>query len=157
MTNDNQALRKHLLAMLRKNHAHLSFDDAVADWPAKLRGVKPPGVPYTAWQLLEHLRIALWDILEFSRNAKHVSPKFPKGYWPAEEVPPSADAWDKSIAAYRTHQEEVIKLAEDSATDLFARIPWGTGQTILREVLVVADHAAYHIGQLVLLRRMLGK
>ena len=156
MTSENQALRKHLLAMLRKNNAHLSFDDAVADWPEQLRGAKPPGVPYTAWQLLEHLRIALWDILEFSRNAKHVSPDFPAGYWPVAEAPPSAHAWDKSIAAYRAHEKEVIKLAEDSATDLFAKIPWGTGQTILREVLVVADHASYHVGQLMLLRKMLG-
>jgi hypothetical protein len=155
MTSENRMLRNHLLAMLRKNHAHLSFDDAVADWPAKLRGVKPEGAPYTAWQLLEHLRIALWDILEFSRDAKHVSPKFPEGYWPAEEAPPTADAWDKSIAAYRAHEKEMIHLAEDPATDLFARIPWGTGQTLLREVLVVADHASYHVGQLVLLRKIL--
>ena len=114
------------------------------------------GAPHTAWQLLEHLRIAQWDILEFSRNAEHISPEFPTGYWPATETPPTPDAWDQSIAAYRADHAAMMKLAEDPATDLFSRIPWGEGQTLLREALLVADHAAYHVGQLVMLRRMQG-
>ncbi len=153
---ENRALRAHLVYMLGENGSHLPFDKVVADWPARLRGVQPVGAAHTAWQLLEHLRIAQWDILEFSRDAKHVSPEFPAGYWPATAEPPDTGAWDKSIAAFRAHHAEMVKLVKDPATDLFARIPWGDGQTILREALVSADHASYHVGQLVLLRRMLG-
>ena len=155
MTNEDRALREHLIARLREKQAHLGFDAAVADWPAALRGVKPQGAPHTAWQLLEHLRIAQWDILEFSRDAKHISPKFPEGYWPKADAPPAPDAWDKSIAAYRADHAAMIKLVDNASTELFKRLPWGKGQTVLREAMVVADHAAYHIGQLVLLRRML--
>ena len=151
-----QALREHLVYLLEEGGAHLGFDEAVADWPAKLRGVRPAGAEHTAWQLVEHLRIAQWDILEFSRNGKHVSPQFPAGYWPATAEVPDDGAWDASIAAYRADHAAMVKLVKNPATDLFARIPWGDGQTILREALLAADHAAYHIGQLVLLRRMLG-
>ena len=152
----DQALREHLLYLLRGGGAHLGFDEVIADWPAKLRGVKPPGAQHTGWQLLEHMRIAQWDILEFSRNAKHVSPEFPAGYWPATETPPEKGAWEKSLAAFRADLKAMTKLIADAHTDLCARIPWGEGQTALREALLVADHNAYHLGQLVMLRRMLG-
>jgi hypothetical protein len=152
----DKALREHLLYLLKDGGAHLNFDAAVADLPANLRGAKVPGVPHTAWRLLEHLRICQWDILEFSRNPKHVSPQFPEGYWPAGDAPPDAAAWDRSVAAFRADLRAMEDLVADPATDLFARIPHGEGQTILREALLVADHNAYHLGQLVLLRRALG-
>ncbi|MFZ5831802.1 MAG: DinB family protein [Planctomycetota bacterium] len=152
----DQALREHVLYLLRGGGAHLSFERAVAGLAAELRGVKAPGVPHTAWHQLEHLRICQWDILEFSRNPRHVSPTFPDGYWPKEDAPPHADAWEQSIAAFEADLEAMCALVADPATDLFAPIPHGDGQTILREALLVADHNAYHLGQLVLLRRCLG-
>jgi DinB superfamily len=155
MKND-KALRSHVLELLKGGHAHADLDSALADFPAKLRGQKPKGSEHTAWQLLEHIRIALWDILEFSRNAKHVSPKWPEGYWPKTEAPPSAAAWNTSIRKVRADQKAIEKLVASKTTDLFAPIPHGTGQTLLREALLAADHNAYHIGQLVLLRRLLG-
>ena len=155
MTSD-QALREHLLSLLRGGGAHLSFDDAIADLPAELRGAKVSGGPHTPWRLLEHLRLAQWDILEFSRNPKHVSPSFPEGYWPQSDAPPDEAAWDRSVASFRADLKAMQALVADPATDLFARIPHGEGQTILREALLVADHNAYHLGQLVMLRRALG-
>ena len=155
MTSD-QALREHLLYLLRGGGAHLGFDDAIANLPVKLRGAKVSGVPHTPWRLLEHLRLAQWDILEFSRDPKHVSPSFPDGYWPEGDAPPDADAWDQSVAAVRADLKAMQDLVADPATDLFAIIPHGEGQTILREALLIADHNAYHLGQLVMLRRALG-
>ena len=152
----NDPLREQIVSLLHGGHAHVTFDDAVKDFPARLRGVKPAGAPHTAWQLLEHLRIALWDILEFSRNSKHVSPKWPEGYWPKTEKPPSDAAWKKSIASINKDLQAMQKLIENPKTDLHARIPHGTGQSILREALLVADHNSYHVGQLVLLRRLAG-
>jgi hypothetical protein len=154
--NQDQALREHLLYLLRGGGAHLDFEAAIAGLPVALRGGKPAGVPHTPWRLLEHLRICQWDILEFSRNPKHVSPKFPDGYWPAGDAPPDAGAWDRSVAAFRADLQAMQDLVADPATDLFARIPHGDGQTILREALLVADHNAYHLGQLVVVRRALG-
>jgi DinB superfamily len=151
-----KTLVDHLHELLRGGHAHPTFEKTIAGWPAKLRGVKPPGAPHTAWQLLEHLRICQWDILEFSRRADHVSPEFPAGYWPKDEAPQDAAAWDASVAAFKTDLAQMEKLVADAKTDLFARIPHGDGQTVLREALVLADHNAYHVGQLVLLRRSLG-
>ena len=150
------ALRQHLLDLLRGGHAHADFDAAVSNLPAQLRGKKPKGAPYTAWQLLEHLRLAQWDILEFSRDPKHVSPPWPGGYWPKTEAPPSAAAWNNSLRSFRADLKAMAKLVDNPKSDLFARIPHGDGQTLLREALLVADHNAYHIGQLVLLRRLLG-
>ncbi|MBI3668114.1 MAG: DinB family protein [Acidobacteria bacterium] len=155
MKNDS-ALRRHLLYLLSGGGAHLSFDEAIAGLPAKLRGRTPPGAPHTPWQLLEHMRIAQWDILEFSRHPKHVSPEFPKGYWPSTEAPPNKTAWDKSVAAFRADLKAMEKLVKDPKMDLCAPLPHGEGQTILREALLVADHNAYHLGQLVLIRRLLG-
>jgi hypothetical protein len=152
----DKALRQHLLELLPGASAHVTFDRAIAGWPVNLRGVKPEGSAYSAWQLLEHLRIAQWDILEFSRDPKHVSPGWPLGYWPATEAPPDEAAWDKSVSDFQRDLEEMKKLVADASVDLYARIPHGTGQTVLREGLLVADHNAYHLGQLVLVRRLLG-
>jgi uncharacterized damage-inducible protein DinB len=150
------ALRQHVVNLLRLRGAHADFDAAVADLPPRLRGVKPDGFPHTAWQLLEHLRIAQWDILEFSRDARHVSPKWPEGYWPAHEAPPDEAAWDRSIEQFRRDAQAMEALVRDPKSDLFTPFPHGDGQTLLREALLVADHNSYHLGQLVALRKMLG-
>jgi hypothetical protein len=152
----DKALREQLAKLLDGAEAHADWRKAFADMPENLQGVKPQGAPHTAWQLLEHMRTAQWDILEFSRNPKHVSPQFPEGYWPATEAPPDSRAWKKSADAFGRDWEEMKKLVADSKTNLFKRIAHGDGQTILREALLVADHNAYHLGQLVLIRKMLG-
>jgi len=157
MTKDReQSLRQHLLELLRGGAAHATFDDAMKGLPANLRGAKPEKFPHTPWMLLEHLRLAQWDILEFSRNAEHVSPAWPVGYWPKTEAPPSIAAWNKSVQQFRRDLRAMQNLVANRKTDLFVRIPWGDGQTILREALLLADHNAYHIAQLVDVRRMLG-
>ena len=153
---DDKALREHLLYLLRGGGAHVKFETAIADLPHRLRGVKPQGLPFTAWRLLEHMRLAQWDILEFSRNPKHVSPEWPGGYWPQADGPADDAAWEKSVRAFRAGLKGMQKLVANPAADLFARIPHGDGQTLLREALLVADHNAYHLGQLVMLRRQLG-
>jgi hypothetical protein len=154
--NNDQAEREHLLYLLRGGGAHPDFEAAIADLSAPARGAKAGGLPYTPWQLLEHMRICQWDILEFSRNPKHVSPTFPEGYWPTSGAPPDSEAWDKSIAAFRDDRRAVEGLVADPSVNLFAPIPHGQGQTILREALLVADHNAYHVGQLIVVRRLLG-
>lgn len=151
-----QQLRKHLIDLLAGGGAHAKFDEIVKDMPQELRGVKPEKLPHSAWMLLEHLRIAQWDILEFSRNPKYESPRWPEGYWPKTEAPPSDAVWKKSIQRFRKDSKAMQDLVANPKTDLFARIPWGEGQTILREALLVADHNAYHLGQWVDLRRLLG-
>jgi hypothetical protein len=157
MARDAQAaLRKHVLYVLGDGGAHLSFDDAIRGLPARLRGKKPAGLPFTAWQILEHMRIAQWDILEFSRNPKHVSPDFPEGYWPAADAPPSAVAWERSVSNFRRDLRAMEKLVANPKNDLLAPIAHGRGQTLLREALLAADHNAYHLGQLVAIRRLLG-
>jgi hypothetical protein len=152
----DQALREHVIYLLDGGGAHLDFETAIADLPEELRGAKVEGLPHTAWRLLEHLRICQWDILEFSRNPDHVSPAFPDGYWPEGDEPPDNLAWEKSIHSFREDLQAMIQLVADPNTDLFATIPHGDGQTILREALLVADHNAYHLGQLVFLRRCFG-
>jgi hypothetical protein len=152
----DRMLRDHVLYLLQGGGAHLSFDKSVAQLPAKLRGAKSPGMPHTPWRLIEHMRLAQWDILEFSRNPRHVSPEFPEGYWPKGDAPPNAAAWNNSLKAFRKDLKALEQLVADPKTDLFARIPHGDGQTILREGLLVADHNAYHLGQLVVIRRLLG-
>jgi hypothetical protein len=152
----DRTLREHLVNLLDGGGAHAKFDQAVAGLPTKLRSRKPSGYPHTPWMLLEHLRLAQWDILEFSRNPKHQSPAWPTGYWPRGEAPPSAAAWNKSIQGFRKDLRAMQQLVKNPKTDLFARIPWGDGQTVLREALLVADHNAYHLGQLVDVRRLLG-
>ena len=154
--NQYQSLREHVLYLLKGGGAHVKFDEVIAGIPPKLRGQKPAGMPHSPWMLLEHMRIAQWDILGFSRNPKHVSPDWPSGHWPRSAVPTSAIAWNQSIANFRKDLKAMESLVANPKTDLFARIPWGDGQTILREALLVADHNAYHLGQLVDLRRLLG-
>jgi hypothetical protein len=149
-------LREHLLYLLRGGGAHLNFEAAVAGLPAELRGAKPAGLPHTPWRLVEHMRIAQSDILEFCRNPRHVSPTFPEGYWPVGDAPVDERAWDCSVEAFRAELKAMQDLVADPSTDLFARIPHGEGQTVLREALLVADHNAYHLGQLVTVRRLLG-
>jgi DinB superfamily len=152
----DKVLREHVIELLNGRGAHSGFDDVVKNMPEKLRGVKPDGFPHSAWMLLEHLRLAQWDILEFSRNRKYKSPKWPEGYWPETEAPPSKAAWDESIRQFRKDLKVMQQLVANPKTDLYARIPWGDGQTILREALLVADHNAYHLAQLVDVRRLLG-
>jgi hypothetical protein len=151
----DRALREHLLYLLRGGGAHIHFDEAVKDFPAGIIGRKAEGAAYTPWQLLEHMRIAQWDILEFSRSASHVSPEWPEGYWPDKSVEAGEDDWRRSVESFRADLRALQELVEDPATDLYAPVPDGEGQTILREALLVADHNAYHLGALVTLRRAL--
>ncbi len=150
------ALRQHLLYLLKGGGAHAKFDDVIAQVPANLRGAKASGLPHSPWMLLEHMRIAQWDILEFSRNAKHISPKFPGGYWPTGEAPASGAAWSQSVKNFQKDLKAMESLVENPKTDLFAKLPWGDGQTVLREALLVADHNAYHLAQIVDVLRVLG-
>ena len=152
---NDKSLRDHLLSLLSGGHAHITFEDFVDDFPADKSGERLEGLPYTAWQVLEHMRIAQWDILEFTRNAKHVSPKWPGGYWPPEGEPGSADAWKDSVVKFQKDLQEMQDLIADPATDLFAKIPHGSGQTVLREALLVADHSSYHLGVLLAISRLL--
>jgi hypothetical protein len=151
-----RALREHLVRLLSKEQAHCGFESAIADFPAGLRAVKIPGSPHTPWQILEHMRIAQWDILEFCRNPRHVSPSYPEGYWPPTVFPPDGAAWERSVGTFRADLRAMLDLVKNPKTDLFARISHGQGQTVLREALLVADHNSYHIGQFILLRRMAG-
>lgn len=154
---NDSPLQKHLINLLSFEGAHVGLEEAVRGLAPELRGKKIKGAPHTAWQVVEHMRVAQWDILEFSRDAKHVSPKFPEGYWPKSDAPPSEAAWKKSIAAFRQDLEEMKKVvAEADEQQLYAPIPHGDGQTLLREALLLADHNSYHLGQLVMLRKMLG-
>jgi hypothetical protein len=154
--NHDQELREHLVALLKGGQAHVHFMDAIDDFPEPKRGAFVEGLPHTGWQLMEHARIAQWDILEFSRDPRHVSPGFPEGYWPKTPVPPDETAWEKSVREFQHDLQEMIKLVKNPKSDLYAAIPHGNGQTILRQALLLADHNAYHLGQLVDLRRALG-
>ena len=156
MNDPTPGVRQHVLDLLKGGNAHQTFDEAVADLPATLRGAKPPGQPHTPWRLLEHMRIAQRDILEFSRNPKHKSPKWPDEYWPEGDAPPHADDWNRSIRQFHADAKAMQDLVADPTRDLLAPIPGGEGQTLLREALLVADHTAYHLAQLVLVRRLLG-
>jgi len=151
-----ETLREEGDKLLRGGAAHADVDKAVANFPAKLRGVRPEGAPHSGWELLEHLRIAQWDMLEFSRNPRHESPEWPAGYWPASAGPDSEEAWDSSVAAFRADLRAMRELVGDPKADLFTPFPYGQGQTLLREALQLADHNAHHIGELVFLRRLLG-
>ena len=148
------ALREHLFDLFNSGHAHQDFDSAVDAVPADLRGKRPAGAPHSPWELLEHMRIAQWDILEYSLYANHVSPDFPKGYWPASPEPPSATAWDESVARFRADREKLSSVVKDGSIDLFAKIPHGKA-TMLHQILMTFDHNTYHLGQLVLARRIL--
>ncbi len=152
----DHSLRQHLLELLTGGQAHATFDDIIKNLPPKLRGAKPENFPHSPWMLLEHLRIAQRDILEFSRNPKYKSRKWPDEYWPKSPAPPNAAAWNNSIRDFRRDLKAIKTLVANRKTDLFAPIPWGTGQTILREALLAADHNAYHLAQLLDARRLLG-
>ena len=150
-----KALREQVVRTLDWQDAHLNLDRVVGGWPPRLRGIKPRGAPHTAWQLVEHLRICQWDILDFCRNPKYKEMPF-EDYWPRTASPPNPAEWEKSLRAFRVDNKAMQRLVANPKTDLFARIPWGSGQTVLREAVLVADRNAYHLGQLVLLRRLLG-
>jgi hypothetical protein len=149
------SLREHLANLLRMKGAHATFHEVVTDFPAPLRGVKPAGAPHSPWQLLEHMRIAQEDILDFSRKPEYIEKKWPDDYWPAEDAPPDEAAWDKSVRQFQHDLKEIQALVADTKHDLLAAIPHARGQTLLREALLVADHNAYHLGQLMFLRKML--
>ncbi|MBS1912915.1 MAG: DinB family protein [Bacteroidetes bacterium] len=155
-TESHDPLRGQLQRVLDWHGAHATFEDSVRSIPTELRGACAPGIPHSPWQLLEHLRLSQLDILDFCRNADYREQKWPDDYWPASAAPPDDDAWDASVAAFIADREELKRMAGDASIDLFARIPHGNGQTILRELLLVVDHNAYHVGQLVIVRRGLG-
>lgn len=148
-------LRRHLVELLDGGSAHLKFGEAAGGWPEHLRGRKPEAAAHTPWQVLEHLRICQWDILEFSRSASHQSPDWPGGYWPDSEAPPSSDAWQESIDRIEAELAAMRALIEDEGSDLYQPLPWGQGQTLLREAMLLADHNAYHLGELMTLRKQL--
>ncbi|HZI48775.1 MAG TPA: DinB family protein [Pyrinomonadaceae bacterium] len=155
MTQDqDESLRKHVLYLLGGGGAHLSFDDFVNSFPPDLCNRQIEGLPYTPWQVLEHMRLAQSDILEFSRDASHVSPEWPKGYWPQPEELGNPTLWQKTIDRFRDDLKEMETLVENPSTDLHAKIPHGDGQTILREALLIADHNAYHLGALAVMARI---
>ena len=155
MTND-EVVRQELVALLDGRQAHMNFEDSVAGFPMEFANVRPPNVPYTPWQLLEHIRITQWDILEFVRNPNYQSPNWPEGYWPAPETRASESDWRKTVEAIQADLRAMKEMALDPAVDLYSRIPHGSGQTILREVMLVADHNAYHIGEFAILRQVMG-
>ena len=156
MMKNEKELRQQVVNLLTWGDAHQDFAGATKDMPFNLQGKRPKGSPHSPWELLEHLRITLWDILEFSRDAKHKSPEFPKGYWPESPEPPNEKAWDASVKAYMRDLRSMCDLVADESNDLFAKIPHGDGQTLLREALLTADHNAYHLGQLLIVRKMVG-
>jgi hypothetical protein len=151
----DQMLREQLLALLHGDQAHMTFDEAVAAFPLTQINAYPPQVPYTPWHLLEHLRIAQWDILEFIRNPAYVSPPWPEGYWPAREARTDVQGWARTIAAFQADQRALQEVVADPATDLMVALPHAPEYTILREILVVADHNAYHIGEFAILRQVM--
>ena len=157
MSDSNRQLRDHLVYLLRGGGAHIQFDDLVRDFPIDKINHRLEGVPYTPWQVLEHMRIAQWDILEFSRDPKHTSPDFPQGYWPAAGVEGTPERWQRTVESFQSDLREFQNLVTDPAVDLLAPIGHGEGQTILREALLVADHNAYHLGTLALLQRLVAQ
>ena len=154
--NHDESLREHLRELLTKGNAHVEFERAIAGLPVDARGKSHPLVPHTPWRLLEHMRIAQWDILQFCVDPDHASPEWPEGYWPEGDTPPDPDAWDRAVDAFRADLKAMLDLVADPGTDLFAGLPHGDGQTVLREALLVADHNSYHLGQLIVVRRLLG-
>lgn len=156
MPADDQFLRDQLVDFLKKGNAHVDLFSALKDFPPDLYGKKPKGASHTAWQLLEHIRIALNDLLVFSTDPNYVAPKWPEGYWPKEDAPKNDAAWKTSIKALKADMQAFEKLIRNPESNLYSRIPWGEGQTLLREVLVAIDHNSYTVGQLVMLRKQLG-
>lgn len=155
MSANETRLRKQLVTAISGRESHIEFNAAVKDFPRQLRGTKPKGAPHSAWELLEHLRIAQHDILEFSRNPKHESPNWPEGYWPNSAAPPDDAAWEQSVKQFESDARELDKLVDDPNQDLLKPFAHGKGQNLLREALLVATHNSYHLGQLVFLKKML--
>jgi DinB superfamily len=151
-----KALREQLQKVLSWDEAHADWKTSVDGLSKSERGLRPPGAPHSAWELLEHMRIAQWDILNFCLDPKHVSPAWPSGYWPKTPNPPSDAAWKQSVESFLKDNEAMGNLVMDSKQDLLAPIAHGSGQTIFRQVLLLADHNSYHLGQFVLVRRLLG-
>ncbi len=149
-------IREHIVKLLGWDEAHVGFDAAVANLAEPLRGRRVDGFPHSVWELVEHLRLAQRDLLDFCRDPNYVAPKWPDDYWPSSAAPPDSAAWDRSLSAFRADRQALQAFAADPALDLTARIPHGTGQTYLRSILLVADHNAYHIGQVVAVRQQLG-
>ena len=156
MPTDDKLLRDQLVEFLRKGNAHVDLFSALKDFPEDLYGKKPDGAPQSPWQLLEHIRIALNDMLVFSTDPDYVAPKWPEGYWPAQEAPENAAAWKTSVKALKADLDALERLIQNPESNLYAKIPWGDGQTLLREALMAIDHTSYHLGQLVMVRRQLG-
>ena len=152
---DDRELRNQLVELIRGGSAHADANAILKDFPEKLRAAKPAAAPHNAWQLLEHTRIALHDLLEFCTNSKYLAPKFPDDYWPKNEAPPSPEAWDESVTGLKGDMNAFENLIGDPARNIYAKIPWGDGQTVFREVLLAADHTSYHLGQIVFLRKQL--
>jgi hypothetical protein len=152
----DKVLREQLLALLRSRNAHMGLEEAVADFPLEHINTRPPNVSYTPWHLLEHLRITQWDILEFVINPDHVSPSWPVGYWPHPDEQADPARWQKTIESFRADLKAVEKIVQDPKTDFFSDIPHAKGYNILREVLLVADHNAYHVGEFAILRQVMG-
>lgn len=152
----DKELRDNLRKVVSWGEAHTDWKKAIDGVSQSKRGVRPPGSPHSAWELLDHMRIAQWDILDFCRNPKHASPQWPEGYWPKTPAPPNEEAWDQAVEQFQKDNQALADLVMDSKKDLFAPIAHGTGQTILREVLLLVDHNSYHLGQFVLVRRLLG-
>jgi DinB superfamily len=158
MTTAEKAIRKQLVELLRGGQAHATFEDVVKNFPPNLRGVVPAGLPYSAWQVLEHIRIAQDDIVRFSTNhdGRYRSPKWPEGYWPVSAEPPEAKSWERSVQQVQKDRDQMIRLVSDPANDLLTTFPWGEEQNLLRETLLVADHTSHHLGELIVIRRLLG-
>lgn len=155
MPDHDKRLRAQLIEMMNGGQAHLTFEDAVKDFPIEVAGARPSGVPHSAWELLEHLRLAQNDILRFSRSADYREMKWPEEYWPPTPAPPSPEAWQQSVESFQRDQAAFVELIQDQGRDLLERLPWGQGQSLLREAILVLDHNAYHIGQLVQVRKAL--
>lgn len=157
MNNSNDdTLRAHLIDLMVGGNAHATFDDAVADLPANLRGSVPQGLPYSIWQLVDHIRIAQWDILEFTKDQEHQSPKWPDEYWPKEAEPENEAAWNDALKQIEADKEEFVGIISNPNNNLYQALPKGDGQSILREALLIADHLAYHTAEIIVLRRLLG-
>jgi len=158
MTAGENQIRKQLVELLRGGQAHATLEDVVKNFPPKLHGVIPPGLPYSAWQVLEHIRIAQDDIVRFSMNhdGSYHSPKWPEGYWPSSASPSDGKSWKHTVQQVEDDRDQMIRLVNDPANDLLAPFPWGDGQNLLREALLVADHTSHHLGELIVIRRLLG-
>ena len=151
----DKLVREQLLFLLGGGNAHMSFDQAVAEFPLEYINRLPPNVPYTPWHLLEHMRIAQWDILEFIRNPEYLSPEWPEGYWPPQDEQADEFRWEQTLRDFRADLRAFQEMVEDPGTDLFAPLPHAQDYTVLREILVVADHNAYHIGEFAILRQVM--